>query len=136
MKREPLLPAGFGFWGTLLAGSAVALGAFGTHALADQLTPARLATFETAVRYQFLHALALLILHLHTLRPDGGIPAGALRRIGGLFLIGIGLFSGSLYALVATGVGAWGAVAPIGGFALIAAWSLWAWALRPRQTRA
>jgi uncharacterized membrane protein YgdD (TMEM256/DUF423 family) len=128
-------PSGFGFWGTLLAGSAVALGAFGTHALADHLTAARLATFETAVRYQFLHALALLVLHTLASHPEAGLAAPAVRRIGGLFLLGIGFFSGSLYALVATGFGGLGLVAPIGGFALIGAWLLWAWAMRPGRQR-
>jgi len=121
----------FGWWGAVAAGVAVGLGAFGTHILADHLTAARLGTFETAVRYQFLHALALLLLHLSA--EQRGLAPRRARTIGQLFLLGILLFSGSLYALVATDVGIFGAVAPIGGTALLGAWALWAWTLRSER---
>lgn len=123
-----------GWWGALAAGSAVALGAFGTHALAEHLSAARLLTFETAVRYQFLHALALLLLQL-TAR-QGALHAAHAQRIGAFFGAGIVLFSGSLYALVATDFSPLGAVAPIGGGAFIGGWLWWAWALRPQRQRA
>lgn len=102
----------------LLAATAVALGAFGAHGLEARLTPARLDTFQTAVRYQFFHALALLVL--------AGRPA--LRRGAAPFLsAGTVLFSGSLYLLVASDAGLWGAVAPVGGALMIVGWLVAAW---------
>jgi len=133
VTRPPgrLLPA-LGTLAAALAGAAVALGAFGAHALEDVLAPARLGTFETAVRYQFLHALALLLLH-HT-RVTGGLEAAAAARVGATLVAGTVVFSGALYALVATGVGAFGAIAPIGGGLLLLGWAQWAWSARPRRT--
>ena len=97
-------------------------GAFGAHALRDRLTPADLATFETAARYQMYHALALLAVGLLT---DRGVTrAGA---AGWLFLAGVALFSGSLYLLVLTGQRWLGAVTPFGGVAFIAGWVALAW---------
>lgn len=123
-----VVPGWIAFAGALAAGSAVALGAFGAHALADLVTPTRLATFETGVRYQFLHALALLVLG------RTGVPGAphAARRIAVTLVLGVALFSFSLYALVATGLGAFGAVAPAGGVLMLAGWVQWAWCLRPR----
>jgi uncharacterized membrane protein YgdD (TMEM256/DUF423 family) len=113
--------------GALAAGVAVALGAFGAHALADVLSDARAATFETAVRYQLVHGVALLAL-------DAGRTAGTIaerhaRQVAAALSGGILLFSGALYALVATDVGAFGAVAPLGGTLLLVGWGLWAWRL-------
>jgi uncharacterized membrane protein YgdD (TMEM256/DUF423 family) len=104
--------------GAVLAASAVALGAFGAHGLEPRLTPGRIDTFETAVRYQMWHALGLMLL---TFSPRTPHPA----RI--LMLVGTLLFSGSLYTLVFTGVGIWGAVAPLGGVSLITGWLVAAW---------
>lgn len=104
----------------LLLALAVALGAFGAHALEGRVTPSRLATFETAVRYQALHGLGLLAIV--GLRRDA-----ALRAAAPLVAAGTVLFCGSLYALVATDAGAWGAVAPVGGVLLVAGWSVLAW---------
>ncbi|ALW85764.1 hypothetical protein AUC43_12090 [Hymenobacter sedentarius] len=104
----------------LLGGLGVAIGAFGAHALHDTLVKAgRLDTFETAVRYQFYHVLALLAIGvLWALRPD----MQALGTTGWLWLGGIVVFSGSLYALCFTGITKLGAVAPIGGLLLLAGW--------------
>lgn len=103
----------------LLGGLAVALGAFGAHALASRLTADALATFETAVRYQFYHALALVAVVVAILRwPTANLPVIA----GWLFVAGIVIFSGSLYLLVFTGVRWLGAITPIGGVAFIAGW--------------
>jgi uncharacterized membrane protein YgdD (TMEM256/DUF423 family) len=100
----------------LLGATGVALGAFGAHALADVLRPERLVTFETAVRYQLLHAVALLgLAALAERRP-------ALGRAGALLMAGTILFAGSLYALVATDVAAFGMIAPLGGALLVAGW--------------
>jgi len=98
----------------------VAIGAFGAHALHDSLVRAgRLDTFETAVRYQFYHALALLAIGvLWAARPE----LRALGTTGALWAGGIVVFSGSLYALCFTGITKLGAVAPIGGLLLLGGW--------------
>jgi uncharacterized membrane protein YgdD (TMEM256/DUF423 family) len=99
--------------GALLAFLAVAFGAFGAHALSDMVTPARLATFETGVRYQMYHALGLLFL--------GALPART-RYAGWFLLTGSVIFSGSLYLLVLTDAGFFGAIAPIGGVLQLIGW--------------
>ena len=98
----------------------VAIGAFGAHALHDTLVRAgRADTFETAVRYQFYHALALLAIGaLWVARPE----LRALGTTGALWAGGIVVFSGSLYALCFTGITKLGAVAPIGGLLFVAGW--------------
>jgi uncharacterized membrane protein YgdD (TMEM256/DUF423 family) len=122
--------------GCAFAFLAVAAGAFGTHALRARLTPERLATFETAVRYQLWHALALFaVVFLDGIRPlraSGWFtyaPLSALHPfslpialVGWLFVVGIVLFSGSLYALALTGERRWGAVTPFGGLCLLGGW--------------
>jgi uncharacterized membrane protein YgdD (TMEM256/DUF423 family) len=110
--------------GVLLA-LATAGGAFGAHALKGTLTPERLHTWETAVRYQFFQALGLLGIGL-TLR---AIDAGALRVAAWLIVTGTVLFSGSLYALSLGAPRALGALTPLGGLAWIIAWVLFAWAV-------
>ena len=95
----------------------MAAGAFGAHALRERLSPADLATFETAARYQMYHALALLAVGWLVER---GHPRAGLA--GKLFLAGILLFSGSLYALTLGGLPWMGAVTPLGGVAMIAGW--------------
>lgn len=104
-------------WGAL----GVALGAFGAHALAGLVRPERLVTFATAVQYQLAHALAAGLAAAVADRVAGARPAAA------LLLAGSALFSGSLYALVATDVGTFGAIAPVGGAAMIAGWLALAW---------
>jgi len=109
--------------GALAAGIAVMSGAFGVHAMAERVTPARLQTFETAVRYQMYHALALLIVGWAlTLWPFWSF-----RAAGSLFVTGIFLFSGSLYLLVLTDTAWLGAVTPLGGVAFILGWLFFAW---------
>lgn len=105
--------------GALLAGVAVALGAFGAHALRARLEPRDLEIFETAVRYQMYHALALLAVAWLISRQAPG--AGA---AGWSFVVGVALFSGSLYLMVATGHRWLGAVTPLGGVAFLAGWLL------------
>lgn len=100
----------------------VAAGAFGAHALGESLGPGRMATFETGVRYQMYHALALVGIGLGAARWPGAGWAGP----GLLFITGIVVFSGSLYALSLTGLGWLGAITPIGGGCFLAGW---AWAL-------
>jgi uncharacterized membrane protein YgdD (TMEM256/DUF423 family) len=110
--------------GALFGLLGVALGAFGTHGLRGTLSPADLATFETGVRYQLIHALALLAAAWAATR----WPGGAVHAAGWLFVAGIVVFSGSLYTLVLTGHRWLGAVTPIGGLCFLVAWGLLAWA--------
>jgi len=109
----------FLFLGALLGGLAVALGAFGAHALKARLTPEKLVTFETGVRYHFYHSLALLAAGTLQIILPG---AGMLTLSGWLFIAGIVLFSGSLYWLALGGPRWLGPVTPLGGLALIAGW--------------
>ncbi len=102
----------------------VALGAFAAHGLKARLAPELLATFDTGVRYQAMHALALLAVALAHAR----WPGRALAAAGWLFVAGTLLFSGSLYALALTGVRALGAITPFGGVALLLGWLCLAWA--------
>ncbi|HOW61692.1 MAG TPA: DUF423 domain-containing protein [Candidatus Contendobacter sp.] len=100
---------------------AVALGAFGAHALKQTLAPELMATYETAVNYHFIHALGLLAVGLLALH----LPAsGTLRWAGILMAAGLLLFSGSLYALSLSGIRGLGVLTPMGGVALLAAWLL------------
>lgn len=106
--------------GSLAMLLAVALGAFGAHALKKTLPVEMLAIYETAVHYQVYHALGLLAVGVVALQlPD----STALRWAGGLMVVGLLLFSGSLYALSLTGARALGIVTPVGGAAFLAAWS-------------
>lgn len=122
--------------GALLGALGVLLGAFGAHALEARLPAGDIETFETAVRYQLWHALALLFAGLLA----GHWPqarTGRLRAVGWLFGIGIVLFSGSLYALVLSGVRLLGMVTPLGGLCFIAGWTLLAytaWRMRGEST--
>lgn len=123
-----VLGAAFGLVG-------VALGAFGAHALRAKLPPDRLTGFETGVRYQLWHALALFAVVLvgSLGGPSGGwfayTPLTTARDVGlfpilagWLFVAGVVLFSGSLYVLALTGNRRWGAVTPFGGIVLLAGW--------------
>jgi uncharacterized membrane protein YgdD (TMEM256/DUF423 family) len=112
--------------GALAAALAVALGAFGAHALRARLAADLLAVYRTAVEYHFYHALGLIAVGLAIQH----LPAsGPLRAAGWAMLAGIVLFSGSLYLLALTGVRALGAVTPVGGVAFIVGWALLAWAV-------
>ena len=108
--------------GAVLAGLAVAAGAFGAHGLEGRVPPERLAAFETGARYGMVHALALLLVGLLSDRWPGGVRW--LRWAGGLFLAGIVVFSGSLYLLVLTDTPWLGAVTPLGGVAFLAGWGV------------
>jgi uncharacterized membrane protein YgdD (TMEM256/DUF423 family) len=114
----------FLLFGAIAGFLAVAFGAFGAHALRTRLPPDRLEVFETGVRYQMYHALALLFIALGLARVDGWVMRGA----GWLFIAGIVLFSGSLYILALSGVRRLGAVTPIGGLAFLIGWAVLAYA--------
>ncbi len=109
------------FLGSLLAALGVAIGAFGAHALGDFLEETqRTATFETAVRYQFYHALGLLFIGLiQQINKNLNLRLASL-----LMLIGTLIFSFSLYALCLSQIKVFGAITPIGGLLLIASWML------------
>lgn len=112
--------------GCILAALGVIFGAFGAHALAERLTPDSLQSYETAVRYQFYHAFALLICGLLTIKIDFSY----IKIPSYLFLAGTILFSGSIYLLSTrslTGITQTkilGPLTPIGGTLLIAAWAI------------
>ncbi len=104
---------------SLLGGLSVALGAFGAHALEARISADLLQTYETAVRYQFFHVIALFIAAMAIVRyPNSNMGTVA----GWLFIVGIVLFSGSLYLLIASGQRWMGAITPLGGVAFIAGW--------------
>jgi uncharacterized membrane protein YgdD (TMEM256/DUF423 family) len=110
--------------GAVLMAVGVVLGAFGAHVLQEQLSPRRLASFQTGVNYHLLHALGLLAVGL--VAGVTGVSA-PLRWSARLMLAGIAFFSGSIYLMTA-GAPRWlGAVAPIGGVSFMAAWALLAW---------
>jgi uncharacterized membrane protein YgdD (TMEM256/DUF423 family) len=102
---------------------AVAAGAFGAHGLRGRITAEMLVVFETAVRYQFYHALALLAVW----RVAQGSNSLAVPLSGWSFVLGTLLFSGSLYALALTGVRGLGMVTPFGGAAFLVGWAALAW---------
>ena len=98
---------------------AVIAGAAGTHALRDTLDASALRTFETAARFQMYHALALLAVGILSMRWQTRI----LTVSAGLFMLGVLLFSGSLYILALSGIGIFSAIAPIGGISLMVGWA-------------
>ena len=101
----------------------MAFGAFGAHALRTRLSPELLAVFETGVRYQMYHAFAVIAAAWAYARWKHRVFSVA----GVLFLMGIVVFSGSLYVLALTGERWLGAITPIGGVALLAGWVCLAW---------
>ncbi|NGM88784.1 DUF423 domain-containing protein [Parapusillimonas sp. SGNA-6] len=103
---------------TLLVG--VAAGAFGAHAMRGRLAPDMMAVWQTAVLYQLVHGLGMLAIAALGSR----MPSPLLSTSGTLMLVGVVIFSGSLYVLSATGIKWLGAVTPIGGLAFIAAWAM------------
>jgi len=116
MNSSRMMCVGAGF-----AGLAVAAGAFGAHLLKPVLDTAMLGVFETAVRYQMYHALGLCIV------AGMGERDQRLPIVGWLFVVGIVLFSGSLYLLSLSGIRWVGALTPLGGAAFMAGWAVLAW---------
>jgi len=109
--------------GLLVAGAVsaflgVAAGAFGAHGLHDRLPTDLLEVYHTGVRYQMIHALALVALAALA----GRWPGAAWGAAGWLFVVGTVLFSGSLYALALSGVRWLGAITPFGGLAFLVGW--------------
>ena len=124
-----MTPNGIVALGAVLGGLAVAVGAFGAHGLQGRVPPEMLTIFEVGVRYQMYHALALVLLGLFAGRGPSPAPLEVPAGVGPaawLFVVGIVLFSGSLYALVLTGTRWLGAITPIGGVAFLVGWALFA----------
>ena len=121
--------------GGILLLLAVVLGAFAAHGLEDKITPEQIDTFETGVRYQFYHAFGMLLIGilLHLKFPN------SLRWVAWCFLMGIVLFSGSIYLLACRdvlGIASWswlGPITPIGGTFFIIGWGLFIWKMRDRN---
>ncbi len=118
--------------GIVFAAIAVILGAFGAHALKAVLPLDRLQVFETGVRYQIIHSIALIVLSLNLIKYEDATFASKWMHRAALFMtIGIVLFSGSLYiistsSILPFSVGPWmGPITPIGGLFFIIGWTSW-----------
>ena len=124
-KRIAIVGAGLGFL-------SVSLGAFGAHALSGHFEtyPDLEATYQTAVEYQFYHALALLFIAWAV----GRWPGRLLVWAGYLIGLGVLVFSGSLYLLVLTNIRWLGAITPIGGVAFLAGWACLGWGIWRGET--
>lgn len=104
-----------------LFAASVAFGAFGAHLLEDRLSPARLETYETALRYLWMQSASAVAV--------AAFDRATFVTVLPVWAAGTSIFVGSLLTLVATDIGVWGAVAPVGGVLMIAAWSWAAWLL-------
>lgn len=121
----------FGMMGALFGAMSVGFGAFGAHALRSKvldnsLEPRMLEVWQTAASYQMYHALALLMVTWVLSRQPGTTSA---QVAGVAFIVGVTLFSGSLYAMVLSGVKWLGAITPLGGVAMLVGWAALAVAL-------
>ena len=103
---------------------AVAAGAFGAHALKHSLSADMLAVWQTAAHYQMIHALGLIAIAILMPRYQTVL----LKRAGIIMLLGILIFSGSLYALAISGIRVLGVITPVGGVAFLIAWTMQTWA--------
>jgi uncharacterized membrane protein YgdD (TMEM256/DUF423 family) len=115
----------------ILGGLSVVAGAFASHALRERISERSLEIFDVGARYQMYHALALLLVAVLISRTPS--PPTTLIASGWLFIVGIAIFSGSLYALSLTGIKILGAITPLGGVAFILGWgalAIAAWNLK------
>ena len=127
MHRKVLL------WGIAFAIVAVLLGAFGAHALKSVLSPEKLQSYETGVRYQLIHALALIALSIYSQQNQTNhLSNKGIGWSAHFFIVGAFLFSGSIYGLALLSVihPSWafilGPVTPIGGLCFMSGWAIWA----------
>ena len=116
--RWPLLAA------SLLGATGVMAGAFGAHGLASRVPLERLEVWQTAATYQLFHSIALLALALSILYASNVVRISTALWVCRCWLVGVIIFSGSLYGLVLSGVTWLGAITPIGGTLLIVGWVL------------
>lgn len=124
MTAEQPLPSAHRLWlaiGAVMALLAVMSGAFGAHGLRGMVSDRGLEVFQTAVTYQMYHAIALVLVALLSAT---GLSRRLLGIAGGFFVVGVVLFSGSLYLLVLTDIRWVGPVTPIGGVCFMAGWAL------------
>jgi uncharacterized membrane protein YgdD (TMEM256/DUF423 family) len=105
---------------SVLLAAAVIIGAFGAHGLKSHISAEMLQVYKTGVEYHFYHALGLLLVGVLAI----SFPSGLLNWSAMLLILGIFLFSGSLYLLAITGVKWLGAITPLGGVSFIAGWVL------------
>jgi uncharacterized membrane protein YgdD (TMEM256/DUF423 family) len=127
MHRKILL------WGLALALLSVVLGAFGAHAIKSMVTADKVVIFETGVRYQFMHAMALVLLSMYASQNESILANHkGIKWAAHFLLFGILCFSGSLYLLTFQPLIGFnyakivGPVTPIGGFFFILGWTSWA----------
>lgn len=100
---------------------AVAIGAFGAHVLEDRIAVDRIDVYETGAHYHLIHSVGLLVIGL----TSRIFPRSRMLRWSGILMVaGIVLFSGSLYTLSLSGIGMWGAIAPLGGTSFLISWAL------------
>lgn len=111
--------------GAFLLMFAVGIGAFGAHGLRGRIDNYSLQIYEKAVFYHFTHALGIILVAM--ISHSGLISASAAGKIALILLVGVLLFSGSLYLLAVTGIRWLGAITPLGGSAFIIAWGYLAW---------
>jgi uncharacterized membrane protein YgdD (TMEM256/DUF423 family) len=112
--------------GSIIGLLGVAIGAFGAHAFKNMLTESnQMDNYQTAVKYQFIHALALILVGILSKEFD----SKTITYSGNCFLAGILIFSGSLYLICFTGIKTFGAIAPIGGTLLVLGWGLLFWSV-------
>jgi uncharacterized membrane protein YgdD (TMEM256/DUF423 family) len=121
------------FWGLCLACLSVILGAFGAHALKNIVPAEKVEIFETGVRYQFMHAFALILLSFYLQQNEGSVQYfKKLKWSANFFLLGIMCFSGSLYLLTFQSLCSFpyakivGPITPLGGLFFILGWANWA----------
>tara|TARA_B110000444_G_scaffold3596_1_gene3325 strand:+ start:2909 stop:3277 length:369 start_codon:yes stop_codon:yes gene_type:complete len=107
-------------FGSILTGLAILLGAFGAHALKSRISPEDLAIFETGIRYHIYHSIGLILIGILGFY----FPHNLIDIPAKLFLLGISIFSGSLYLLVLTNTRWLGAITPIGGICYMIGWLL------------
>jgi len=113
----------FAIVGSFFAMTGIVMGAFGAHLLKERLSSEKLSILEIGIRYQIYHALALFVVAWAISR----WPYQSTISVGWLFIMGVLLFSGSLYLIVLTGQRWLGAITPIGGLAMILGWAILAW---------
>lgn len=120
MMQEAIVPASRKFLviASVFGLTGVALGAFGAHSLRSTISSDMLAVFETGVRYQMYHAFALFVASWAL----QARPSKTFKYAAWLFVIGVILFSGSLYALAMTGLRSLGMITPLGGLSFLAGW--------------
>jgi len=114
--------------GSILGLLSIAFGAFGAHALESRLSESAMETYHTGVEYQMYHAIALVLAGI--LATHASIDERRIRLSGIFFIIGVVLFSGSLYAVSLLGISTFGIVAPFGGFSMMLGWLFLALAAR------